>query len=196
MYKKLSIKNVLFAVFVLFSFPLWGQADPRAGGDARHFTMAVLDFLNQDGSRSLLGQTIANEAVHYFINNSRITVVERTQISRVLEEQHFASTGLVSDESAAQLGGILGANAVMFGALTPLGNKVRLLIKVVDTTSARVLSSRSVELKGAKYLRMYREVSPAQGVPPAASDKRVNSDAAILAAIREVIGLDSGTWNE
>jgi len=47
----------------------------------------------------------------------RFTLVDRRNVSKLMKEQRFASTGLVDAETAVQAGRILGAQAMIFGTV-------------------------------------------------------------------------------
>jgi TolB-like protein len=126
--------------------------------NAEKMTVAVLDFLNVDGSQSVLGRYFAEQTGHYLAKRPQITLVERTQIDRLVGELDFSSSGYVSDVSAVELGSMLGASAVVLGTLIKVGRKVEVHMKTIDTRTGAVLSSGSTELAGGKYLTMYNEL--------------------------------------
>jgi curli biogenesis system outer membrane secretion channel CsgG len=56
--------------------------------------------------------------VDRLVNSGNYTVVERSQIEAVLREQNFGASGRVDASTAAQIGRILGVEAVVIGSIT------------------------------------------------------------------------------
>ncbi|MDR2634146.1 MAG: hypothetical protein LBC51_11095 [Treponema sp.] len=129
---------------------------PSAEGEK--LTVAVLDFLNVDGSQSVLGRYFAEQTGHYLAKRPQITLVERTQLDRLVGELDFSASGYVSDASAIELGSMLGASAVVLGTLIRVGRKIEVHMKTISTRTGAVLSSGSTELSGGKYLTMYSQL--------------------------------------
>ena len=124
----------------------------------RNVTIAIFDFVNINGKTSVLGRYLVEQISNHFFQNSDLKIVERAQIDRVFREQNFGMSGNVSDESAARIGHMLGANAVTIGTLTRVGNKISVNIKIVDAETASILSSGSTEIDGTEYIEMYNEL--------------------------------------
>jgi TolB-like protein len=137
---------------------LQGLAASPSGTQEEKMTVAVLDFLNVDGSQSVLGRYFAEQTGHYLAKRPKIILVERTQIDRLVEELDFSASGYVSDSSAIELGGMLGASAVVLGTLIRVGRKIEVHMKTIDTRTGAVLTSGSTELSGGKYLTMYNQL--------------------------------------
>jgi TolB-like protein len=136
---------------------IWDQLSKAAQGKG-NITVAVLDFVNADGKQSALGRYFSEESVKYLVKKSKVKVVERAQINQIVSELEFHSTGYVSEESTVEIGGMLGADAIVVGTLTLMGRKIEVKMKVLDTRTAEILAIGSSELSGAKYIKMYNEI--------------------------------------
>jgi TolB-like protein len=123
----------------------------------RNATVAIFDFVNINGRTSVLGRYLVEQISNYFFQNSDLNLVERAQIERVMREQEFGMSGNVSEETAARIGYMLGANAVTIGTLTRVGNRISVNIRIVNAETAAVISSGSTEIDGAEYIEMYNE---------------------------------------
>lgn len=93
------------------------------------------------------------------VEDTNIRVIERTRISEILQEQDFGSSGRVDPVTAAQIGRVLGVDALILGTLTrmnvgemggisfgPLSVKsvkaeVIITGRVVDATTAEIKDS-------------------------------------------------------
>lgn len=105
---------------------------------------AVIDFTDLDGAVTHLGRFLAEEMSVALANDARsFRVVDRTHIRSLLKEHKLSSSGLIDPETARQLGRIAGVDALITGVVTPLGDSMRLSIKVLDSDSAQVIASSS-----------------------------------------------------
>lgn len=70
--------------------------------------------------------------------NLEITLVERAEIDRILGEQTLGLSGLTAPDSAAKVGQLLGAKALITGRIIPTGDKTLIVAKVISTETSRV----------------------------------------------------------
>jgi curli biogenesis system outer membrane secretion channel CsgG len=68
---------------------------------------------------------MADMLVTDLVQSERYIVLERAEINAVLDEQNLGTSGVVTAESAAKVGQMLGAEIVVFGAITEFGYKER-----------------------------------------------------------------------
>jgi TolB-like protein len=120
--------------------------------------IAILDFTNIDGRKSVLGRYLAEQTSNNLFRNSDLRFVERAQINKVIDEMKFGTSGFVSDESAVRIGQLLGADAVVLGTLTRIGRRISVSLKVVETKSGRILSSGTTEIEGEEFIEMYNDI--------------------------------------
>jgi curli biogenesis system outer membrane secretion channel CsgG len=83
--------------------------------------VAVLAFENNTtlsilGSR--LGFAAADEVTTQLVKSGEFTVIERSQIETLISEQKLGQSGLVDAATAARIGRLLGAQAVITGSIT------------------------------------------------------------------------------
>src|SRR5438876_5290753 len=92
--------------------------------------VAVLDFEYQTvhsyvyevfGSDVDIGKGIANMLVTDLVRNGTYSVIERQALDKILGEQNFQTSGRADPSTAAQLGKMLGVDAVIIGAVTQFG---------------------------------------------------------------------------
>jgi TolB-like protein len=91
------------------------------------------------------------------INTEKLKIVSRQKIQTVLNEQNFGMSGDVDDISAQKIGKILGASYVLTGDLVKPENKYYLNIQVLETETARIVYSRSFEIRNNE-LRNYEQL--------------------------------------
>ncbi|MEW6686227.1 MAG: CsgG/HfaB family protein [Candidatus Edwardsbacteria bacterium] len=86
--------------------------------------IAVIDLRNQsefDDPR--IGRGISKMLITALVNSGRFTVVERQEavLDRILREQGLSLMGVIDPTSAAQVGRLLGAKAVVVGEVSEFG---------------------------------------------------------------------------
>jgi len=133
----------------------WSDAmlDQLAQGRDPRRTVAVLEFEGAEKIPVPLGLSLADMAITYLHNTGKFNVVERTRLDKVMREQEFQLSDLVESQ-AAQVGRLLGADAVVFGTVTGtsyeevqkvsyniLQTEVQVDIRCVDATSGQVIYS-------------------------------------------------------
>lgn len=82
--------------------------------------VAVLSFPYHDGDVSSGSSIIAERITNFLAERSDVEVVERSLLSKALEEVKLEETGAVDPASAQKLGKVLGVEAVVTGTLIDL----------------------------------------------------------------------------
>lgn len=104
--------------------------------------IAVVDFTDLDGSVTELGRFLAEEFSTALAGTGKgFTVVDRIHLKSLLKEHKLSSTGLIDQNTIRQLGKIAGVDALITGSLTPLGESVRINVKVLDIETAAVIEA-------------------------------------------------------
>jgi curli biogenesis system outer membrane secretion channel CsgG len=98
---------------------------PAAAATAGRRRVAVLDFdygtvhsyvTGIWGSDVDIGKGVADMLVTELVHNGTYTVIERTQVDRILAEQNFQQEGRADASTAAKLGRLLGVDAIIIGS--------------------------------------------------------------------------------
>lgn len=115
----------LIALLSVLGVPAFAQTPAPA-----RKRVAVLDFdyatvrsyvADIWGSDQDIGRGIADMLVTQMVRNGTYSVVERKQLDRILHEQNFQQSGRADASTAAQLGRILGVDAIIIGSVTQFG---------------------------------------------------------------------------
>jgi TolB-like protein len=107
-------------------------------------SVAVIDFADLDGKVTQLGRFMAEEmAVALSASAHSFQVIDRTHIQSLLAEHKLSASGLIDQTTARKLGRITGVDCLVTATLTPLGDSIKLSIKVLDSNSARLLVTAS-----------------------------------------------------
>ncbi|MFO7888981.1 MAG: DUF6340 family protein [bacterium] len=76
--------------------------------------VAVVDFRGPDRS----GSQIATLLQSKLIESNHFDIIEREKINRVLEEQNMGMSGVMDEETAVEIGKVLGVDGMIFGEVT------------------------------------------------------------------------------
>ncbi len=136
-------------------------------------SVAVVDFTDLQGEATELGRFLAEEISVALASGDRpLEVVDRTHLKVLVQENKLSATGLIDPATAKKLGQIAGVDAIVTGTLTPFGDTVRLTLKVLDSSTARIVAATTAEIPKTKAI----EELVARGVGGAGSspepDKR------------------------
>jgi curli biogenesis system outer membrane secretion channel CsgG len=149
------------------------QKEDYKGSKARVAVTKFLDKSAKGKATGEIGDGMAEMLSHALFATNRYIVLERQSLPDVLQEQDLGASGRVSPETAARIGQIEGADLLVLGAITEFepgtagaegkasGRKrnpldilgsiktshVALIVKVVDTKTARIVASEQVEGK-------------------------------------------------
>ena len=94
------------------------------------YTVAILDFEGR-GISQLESATLTDRLSSELANTDAVILVERGQMSEILNEQGFQQSGCTSDECAAEVGALLGVKNMISGAFGKLGNTYTIDAKMV-----------------------------------------------------------------
>jgi len=128
---------------ILLSLAGLASAAPAApeSAPARTATAAVLRFESARLDSSDLD--VLRDALSVELQNSRsIRVMERTQISRILAEQQFQTSGACDQsECAVEVGRILSVDDIVLGSVGKIGESWSMTLRLVSVQTGEVLAS-------------------------------------------------------
>ena len=159
-------KRILSASLFLFVLLVFSTAFPQLKKRVAVFTFE--DKTDQtwhwwDGRSP--GDGMADMLTTTLVKSGKYTVVERQEISQVLDEQKLGQTGLVTEQSAAEMGKLLGVELAVMGAVTEFGHStggtgarikgigvgvnkqkatVAVDVRFVNTTTGEILAAENV----------------------------------------------------
>lgn len=122
--------------------------------------IAILEFEEEPQLKGKVSIKPSDMLTTALVRSGRFTVIEREKIDQIIKEQKLGLTGLVDPNTAAEVGKLLGAEAVIFGSITSLTEEKidKFSYDIIRITSS--VDIRMVESSTAKIL--YAET--AQGV--------------------------------
>lgn len=169
MYSRMNQKFALLTILLTLSCFLMSlttvSASPKRIGitkfETNNYTVRVR------GGYYDIGQGASDMLVTELSKNRSFEVVEREQIKSVLQEQGLDASGAVDPSTAAQMGKILGLKYIVYGkilsagaeykednifglSLTKLTARVRIAVRMIDTTTGSIAWADEVEGKVEK----------------------------------------------
>lgn len=110
-------------------------------------TIAVLDFTDLQGTVTELGKFLAEElSADLVMGQKQFDVIDRANLKRLLDENKLSRSGLVDPEAIKRLGKMAGADALVTGTVTPLGNTLRVSARIINTETARIVGAAQVNV--------------------------------------------------
>lgn len=132
-------KNTKFLALAVFLF--WANST----NSAERIAIAVMD-LEPQGVSSIEAIGVSDLLRNEFISSGRFTMIERTQIDKLLKEQKIQKTGITSTEQAVEFGKILNVESVVLGSMSKIGARYHVTIRLVNVEAAEITLSNSIEV--------------------------------------------------
>jgi tetratricopeptide (TPR) repeat protein len=133
--------------------------------------IAVMDFTSNNPEKNN-DPIVVRERLTTLLDQKNITLIERSLIEKVLQEQKFQSSGEVSTDTVKKVGEITGADAIVSGTLTELANnQIEVNARIVQVTSGQVLSAgQAVVEKDWKYFKPVADSNDIKAIADSARD--------------------------
>jgi hypothetical protein len=171
----------------LFALALWlswiGVAGPAAA-EAQPLTVAVLDL--EADEKELVGTTrqVTDVLIAGLSASPELILVERQRLNEALSEIELGISGTVDPGTAARLGRLVGAKALVMGRVFPSGDDLVGVVRVVGTETGRLYAetstaavhepaSRLAERLAERLAARLRASHAELVAPPEAADDRV-----------------------
>ncbi|MFH1957303.1 MAG: PorV/PorQ family protein [bacterium] len=123
-------------------------------------TIAVGNFINitKDEKSEWLRVGIPEMACTTLSQIGGINIVDRARLQDVIEEQKLGMLGIISEESAPQVGKLLGATAIIIGSYRLSGNDLLINARLLKTETAEILRAETGKGKVGKIDEIVQEI--------------------------------------
>lgn len=117
----------------------------------RYVRAAVVDFeeSGEGARRRELGKVVAAEVATVLRRDHGVFLVERGRLREVLDEHRLAMAGIVDASSAVEIGSLLGADLLIFGNVSEVGDQFRINVRAVGTEDAEVVAAAQSSLSAS-----------------------------------------------
>jgi len=110
-------------------------------------SVAVLDF-EARGIPGYEAETLTERLRTEIATTKAVQLVDRKLLQNILEEQGLQQSGCTTDECAAEVGQLLGAQYMISGAVGKLGETYSIDAKMVSVTTGAAVRTKSVSYQG------------------------------------------------
>ena len=110
-------------------------------------SIAILDFQGK-GVSEIEASTLTDRLASELFNLGRFKLIEREQMNELLEEQGFQQTGCVSSECAVEVGMMVGAEQIVTGSISKIGDLFSVATRIVDVETGEILQMTNYDFEG------------------------------------------------
>jgi hypothetical protein len=114
--------------------------------DGERSVTALAPFAIRDGKEPPLLSYLNESALTILAGNPRLTLVERSRLEAVREEQRLAVSGMLDAGAAIEVGKLLGARYMITGQVIPMTSQVIIFGRVINVETGEILSAAQVFL--------------------------------------------------
>lgn len=109
--------------------------------------IAIVDFqgLNEGARIENLGKILTEGLTTSIAKSEAFKIIERTQLEKVLLEIQLTQSGIIDTSNAKQIGKMVGADAIVIGSVSKIGDDMRLDARIIDVESGIILSAATSE---------------------------------------------------
>ena len=129
---------ILCVSFIIAQVDDGSQAKPTA---------AVLDF-EGSGITTQEAQVLTQRLGSELVQTNALIMVERNQMSEIMDEQGFQQAGCTSAECAAEIGALLGVQKMITGSFGKIGNSYTIEARMFTVESGQTEKTVSKTYKG------------------------------------------------
>ena len=144
---KIALKILGFAL-ALGCWLLVGPAHAAENPPSERMTATVVEFSVRGDLPDHAGAIMADLMVSAIANTGRFTLKDRlslTVAARIAKAQELGATGLLDPKTAAELGRLYGADAIVTGGISKLGELITVQARLFDTKTAALLRSGQIQ---------------------------------------------------
>jgi len=137
----------------------------RDAGDLKDNRVIVMPFPYHDGRISPGSSIVSEQLTMCLARIKGVQLVERSLLSKVLQEMNLAQTGALQPETAQQLGNLLEAKAIVTGTLIDQEDeKTEINARIIEVKTGAILAAYSVVIR-----RTWPELPPEPEGPAVAA---------------------------
>jgi len=113
---------------------------------------AKIAVLNFNAPSKEFSEYVIEELTSELLEAGKVTVVDRQNLSAVMNEMKLQYSGFVSDESMVSIGKMIGAHSIISGTLTDMETYYRFRIRIINVETAVIQRQITSELKKDKQV--------------------------------------------
>ncbi len=132
----LTLRFSLLTCLVLLSTTTKAAADDQA------LTVAITEFTTQGGTadQNWIATSCAEALTNKIAGQRNIKIVERQYLGKIIEELKLQASGLVDENTAVELGNLVGVKYFIYGSVSIASDALVLRSRTVDVKTAQIVS--------------------------------------------------------
>lgn len=122
---------------------------PKAGDKAYQLTPQINDLMVAQFSYNQAFNSFTKSLqakLNTIMSNRGMQVVERDQLEKVLKEQKLGYSGLINMNTAKKIGQLLGAQGMILGTVSDMGDNITINARLVDIEFGKTITASEVDL--------------------------------------------------
>lgn len=124
----------------LFNMAVSQLIDYSSIGLKKGTRVSVIPIIPSDEKYAVDAEYFTDQLVGAVSVDERFTMVERKDLQKILEEMELQLSGIISDESAVEVGALLGAEVLITGKMYRKETQYEIFFKLLRVETAEVLS--------------------------------------------------------
>ena len=121
--------------------------------------IAVLEFGDLNGTVTDLGRFLSEELITRLFHTRKFEVIERHLLNKIIAEQKLRLSPIADPESAKRLLSVLGADAIVSGSISDLGQSIRVNARLINSGTGKIFAVASAEItKDDQVKRLFNAV--------------------------------------
>lgn len=112
--------------------------------------LAVFDFRVTSGMTDEVAVTLTNKFRNEMSKTGLYTMVERSAMEQVLDEQRFSASDLADENKAIALGKLLSASKVVVADIGKIDNTYSTFVRMIDVQTGSIENSETLEYEGSQ----------------------------------------------
>jgi TolB-like protein len=131
----------------------------KMAGEIRYQRFAVMPFEELGGSTKdkQLGTLVSSQLLTGLNRDHGMLMVERGQLNKLIEEMSLAQLGVVDEAKSAEMGKMLGADAMLVGSVAEAGDRYKVSVRAVGTQSGKIILTENIDLPAADLVALSSE---------------------------------------
>ena len=158
------MKKIILALIFSFNLNLFSQSNKESKENRKIISeivdelysklsgkctrLVIFDPEYSDGRISEAGKILNERFITYFAKKGNISIIERSKLDKIYEEQKIQKSGLIDDKTSIEIGKILGADCIFTASLNDLKeNRVEINSRIIKMETGEILATSISELE-------------------------------------------------
>lgn len=117
--------------------------------------VAVADFVDLQGRTIELGRFVAEQLSVELVNSPDLSVIDRSNLNRILAEHKLTADGLLDPENAQIVRRFSGVEAILVGTVTGIDDDIAVTVKAISTETAEIVAAGKMNLAKTRETQQF-----------------------------------------